>query len=372
MGIYLDNASSTPIHPDVFSTMAPYILEHFGNASANNAYGRKAKEAIENSRSIIAALLKVPAETIVFTSNGTEANNMALATAVAGQGIDHIITTPFEHGAILQTMGVLQKKHNARISYLNTDRIGRPDLNHLEYLLRTNTRNLVSVIHANAITGLVNPIADIAELGHSYGATVHSDTIQTLGNYALYPERLKLDFASASANKFHGPLGAGFLVNRSGKRISKLVYGNSPEQQTGTENVAAIVGLAKALEIAYWDIEDKINYIKALKIRMITKLQALVPGVRINGGKPEENLATILSASFPDWGGLPLSNHLDDIDIIVSGGSDYTAQSIPVFKGLGIATDMETIRFSFSYKNTLTEIDEVVENLATQLKSVAA
>jgi cysteine desulfurase len=231
---------------------------------------------------------------------------------------------------------------------------------------------LVSVIHANNITGLVNPIADIAELGHRYGATVHSDTVQTIGSYALYPERLKLDFASASANKFHGSLGAGFLVNRSGKRINKLIYGNSPEQQTGTENVPAIVGLAKALEIAHWDMENTHRYINSLKIVLIAKLQELVPGVRVNGGKPEESLPGILSVSFPHWDRRPLSDYLDDIDITVSGGSDYTAQSIPVFKALGIPTDMETIRFSFSYKNTITEIDEVVAGIATVLKQAAA
>ena len=192
MGIYLDNASSTPIHPDVFSYMAPYLTEYFGNANANHSYGRKAKEAIENSRDTIAALLKVPADTIIFTSNGTEANNMALTTAIAGQGIDHVITTPFEHASI----GVLQKKHNTRISILKTDRIGRPDLNHLEYLLRTNTRNLISVRHANNITGLVNPIAEIAELGHKYNATVHSDTVQTIGSYALYNGALYLIIVS--------------------------------------------------------------------------------------------------------------------------------------------------------------------------------
>jgi cysteine desulfurase len=372
MGIYLDNASSTPIHPEVFSAMAPYLTEHFGNASASHSYGRKVKEAIENNRDTIAALLKVPADTIIFTSNGTEANNMALTTAIAGQGIDHVITTPFEHAAILQTLGVLQKKHNTRVSFLKTDRIGRPDLNHLEYLLRTNTRNLISVRHANNVTGLVNPIAEIAELGHKYNATVHSDTVQTIGSYALYPERLKLDFASASANKFHGPLGAGFLANRSGKRINKLIYGNSPEQQAGTENVPAIVGLAKALEIAYWDIENTHRYINSLKITLIAKLHELVPGVRINGGNPEESLPGILSVSFPHWGGRPLSDYLDDLDITVSGGSDYTVQSIPVFKALGIPTDMETIRFSFSYKNTIAEINEVVAGIATVLKQAAA
>ena len=167
-------------------------------------------------------------------------------------------------------------------------------------------------------------------------------------------------------------MGAGFLVNRSGKRINKLIYGNSPEQQAGTENVPAIVGLAKALEIAYWDIENTHRYINSLKITLIAKLHELVPGVRINGGKPEESLPGILSVSFPHWGGRPLSDYLDDLDITVSGSSDYSAQSIPVFKALGVPTDMETIRFSFSYKNTIAEIDEVVASIATVLKQPAA
>ncbi|OOQ57778.1 cysteine desulfurase family protein [Mucilaginibacter pedocola] len=373
MGIYLDNASSTPIHPEVFSAMAPYYLEHFGDTGANNSYGRKAKEAIENSRATIATLLKVPADAIVFTANGTEANTLAITTAIAAQGIDHVITTPFEHSGVLNTLSTLQKKHNARISFLKHDRIGRLDLDHLEYLLRTNTRNLISVTHANPLTGLINPIAQIAETGKRFGATVHADTTQTIGTLPLQPEKLNLDFASASANKFHGPLGAGFLINRKAKRINNPLYGNGRHQANwGTANVAAIVGLAKALEIAYWDIDNTSAYIQNLKNRLIAKLQEHVPGVRINGGKLQESLPSILSVSFPHWGNRPLSDYLEDIDVTVSGGTDYTSQSGAVFKALGIQTEMETIRFSFSYKNTVAEIDEVAASLAALLKNVAA
>jgi cysteine desulfurase len=375
MGIYLDNASATPIHPEVFSAMTPYLQEHFGNAAANNAYGRKAKEAIEDSRGTIARLLKVSADEIIFTTSGTEANNMALVTAIAGHGIDHVITSPFEHSGVLQTLGALQKKYNTRISFLRHYRYGRLDLSHLEYLLRTNTRNLISVMHANNLTGLVNPIADIAELGKRYGACFHSDTIQTIGKYALNLQKTNLDFASASAHKFHGPMGAGFLFNRKGRRVTQIIYGGSQEKQVraGTENVAGIVGLAKALETAYWDIEDTNTYLKGLKHRMIAKLQEQVPGVRINNSVSEESLPTILSVSFPYMGQKSLSGYLDDIGVAISGSSGYpTQQSTAVFKALGISQEMETVRFSFSKKNTPDEIDTVVENLVLLYQGVAA
>ncbi len=374
MGIYLDNASATPIHPEVFSAMAPYLQEHFGNAAANNAYGRKAKEAIEDSRSTIARLLKVSAEEIIFTSSGTEANNMALVTAIAGHGIDHVITSPFEHSGVLQTLGALRKKHNTRISFLRHDRNGRLDLSHLEYLLRTNTRNLISVMHANNLTGLVNPIADIAELGKRYGAYFHSDTIQTIGKYALNLQKTDLDFASASAHKFHGPMGAGFLFNRKGRRVTQIIYGSQEKQaRAGAENVAGIVGLAKALETAYWDIEDTNTYLKGLKQRMIARLQNQVPGIRVNSGVSVESLPTILSVSFPYRSQKSLSSYLDDIGVAVSGNFGYpTQQSITVFKALGISQEMETVRFSFSKKNTAEEIDTVVENLVLLYQGVAA
>lgn len=375
MSTYFDNAASTAVHPEVFGEMTPYFLEHVGNACANNAYGRKAKTAIEESRNTIAPLLNARPEEIIFTSSGTEANNMALTTAIAGQGIDHIITTPFEHSGVLQTLSVLQKKHQARISYLKHDGNGNLDLNHLEYLLRTNTRNLISVMHANNLTGQVNNLAAIGDLSSRYKAYFHSDTIQTIGKLELNFEDIKLDFASASAHKFHGPKGIGFLFSRKGTRIVKLIHGNDQERQirAGTENVAGIVGLAKSLEIAYRDLEQTTQYLNGLKNRMLIKLREQVPGIRINGIKAEESLATILSISFPLLGHTSVSNYLDNKSIIVSGNTaNPSKQYLAVFQSLGISDNLETVRFSFSRQNTAEEIDFAVENLALLYRAIAA
>ncbi len=369
MRIYLDNAATTPLDKDVFNTMTPFLFENYGNPSAQHAHGRLAKEAIEASRCTIASLLNALPEEIIFTSGGTEADNIAIISAVECGGIDHVITTKFEHQAVLQTLSVLQKKHDTRISFIKHDQYGNLDLQHLEYLLRTNTRNLVSVMHANNEIGNLNDIVRIGELCEHYKAIFHTDTVQTMGHYHFDPQKLKVHFLTASAHKFHGPKGIGFLFCRKGVRLTKLFHGGGQEsrQRAGTENIPGIIGLSKALEIAYHNLADDQKHIKNLKDLLIKKLQKLIPDVQFNGNSAisDKSLYTILSANLPAvLADKSLLQFLDSSQISVSGGSACCAGGEShVLKAIGIEPGYDTIRFSFSKFNTEAEIDEVAKKL---------
>lgn len=376
MKIYLDNAATTPLHPTVFEAMTPYLLNHFGNPSATHGFGRIARTAVEDARSIIAYLINAKPEEIIFTSGGTEADNMAITSAVVNSGIDHVITTQFEHPAVLQTLNHLSKKHQTRVSFLQHDEAGNLDLDHLHYLLRTNTRNLVSVMHANNEVGNLNNIEQIAEHCNHFGALFHTDTVQTMGHYNYDLAQLPVHFLAASAHKFHGPKGIGFLYCRKGTPLSRLIHGGGQERalRAGTENIPGIVGLAKALELAYADLEQDHQYIQALKNRLILKLKHELPGVHFNGNSAiaDKSLYTVLSARLPEQSA-DLLTGLDLAGIAVSGGSACSGGSPShVLKALAVDPHSTTVRFSFSKFNTVAEIDEVVATLVSLTSLVAA
>jgi cysteine desulfurase len=378
MGIYLDNAATTALDTEVFNAMTPYLLEHYGNPSSSHSHGRDAKKAIEASRATIARLLNALPEEIIFTSGGTEADNMALLSAIKATGIDHVITTAFEHHAVLHTLNELQKRHKIRISYIKHDEHGNLDLKHLEYLLRTNTRNLVSVMQANNEIGNLNDIERIGELCEHYKALFHSDTVQTIGHYRHDVRKLKVHFLAASAHKFHGPKGIGFLYCRKGTPLSQVLHGGGQERslRAGTENIPGIIGLAKALGIAYRDLEDQQAYVQNLKDELISQLTAHIPEIEFNGNSAIANksLFTILSARFPGIGaGESLLRCLDKLGVSVSGGSACSAgASSHVLKALAVDPEKDTIRFSFSKFNTPAEIAFVAVQLAELYQTVAA
>jgi cysteine desulfurase len=216
MRVYLDNAATTPLDKEVFEAMTPYLLNHFGNPSSHHEHGRKAKNAIDQCRATIAGLLNAHPEEIIFTSGGTEADNMAILSAVRGEGIHHVITTRFEHHAVLNTLKSLESKGEIWVSYIKHDQNGTLDLTHLEYLLQTSPRSLVSVMHANNEVGNLNDIEEIGNICEKYNALFHSDTVQTIGHYRHDVKTLKVHFLAASAHKFHGPKGIGFLYCRKG------------------------------------------------------------------------------------------------------------------------------------------------------------
>lgn len=363
--IYLDNAASTPLDRKVYNVMTPYLLDQFGIPSAHHGYGRDAKAAVELSRTNIAKLFNASPEEIIFTSGGTEANNLAIISAAECAFIDHVITTPFEHQTMLKTLKTLQRKHDVRVSYIRYDERGNLDINHLEYLLRTNTRNLVSVMHANNEVGNIYDIDAIGGLCKKYKAIFHTDAAQTAGCYRFDLKESNVNFLAASAHKFHGPKGIGILYCRKGSRLT-------PAFNSFTENIPGIIGLTKALAIAHGEIDKKEQHIQSLKDRMIDKLSALVPGIRFNGNSADatKSIAAILSVNLPQTRlNRNLLQHLDDNQIAVAGGDSSLSH---VLKALGVESGSDNLRFSFSKFNTLNEIDHVAEVIASVYQTVAA
>ncbi len=378
MSIYLDNAATTPLDADVFNAMIPYLLKHYGNPSSHHTQGRQARQAIEQCRATIAGLIGALPEEIVFTSGGTEADNTAILTAVHGYGIQHVITTRFEHHAVLHTLSNLQRRGLIKISFIKHDAKGNLDLGHLEQLLQTNPRSLVSVMHANNEIGNLNDIAQIGEISERYNALLHTDTVQTMGHYRLNLQKLKVHFLAASAHKFHGPKGVGFIFCRKGIQLSQLIHGGGQEGRlrAGTENIHGIVGLTKALEIAYAHIDEHRQHVQDLKSYMIPRLMEEVPGITFNGNSASANqsLYTVLSVGLPSLTyGRNLLRCLDDAGIAVSGGSACsTGSASHVLQAIAAADDKDHIRFSFSKLNTRHEVDRVLEDLHQIYQTLAA
>jgi cysteine desulfurase len=378
MRIYLDNAATTQLDNEVFKAITPYLLEHYGNPSSHHEHGREVKSAIEGARTTIADLLNASPSEIIFTSGGTEADNTAILSSVRSHQIKHVITTPFEHHAVLHTLDALKNNGEIKLSFIDTDKQGNLDINHLDTLLKSNSKSLVSVMHANNEIGNLNNIELIGQICKSRGALFHSDTVQTMGHYRHDLSKINTHFIAASAHKFHGPKGVGFIYCRNGIQLSQLLHGGAQERKlrAGTENIHGIIGLAKALEIAYSDIDAHQVYIQKLKNRMIAKLQEQIGDVYFNGNSAieDKSLYTVLSASLPDnHVSGDLLTYLDQNNISVSGGSACsTGTASHVLKSIGADFSRNNIRFSFSKFNTAEEIDYTVEKLSALYKAIAA
>ncbi|QNF33279.1 cysteine desulfurase [Adhaeribacter swui] len=380
MIVYLDNAATTPLDKEVFDAMAPYMLEYFGNPSSIHAHGRQVRAAIEKSRKTIATLLNVAPAEIFFTSGGTEADNMAICSTIQALGLKHAITSKLEHHAVLHTLEALEKSGEIQLSYVGHDERGNLDLNHLEELLATHEQTLVSIMHANNEIGNLNDIQTISEICAKYNAIQHSDTVQTMGHYRHDLQKLKAHFIVGSAHKFHGPKGVGFIYTNGAVKIPPLIHGGSQERNMrgGTENVYGIIGLAKALEIAYRDMDAHQQHIQNLKNRMIARLTEQIPGVEFNGNSAmaDKSLYTVLNVSLPpsEITEMLLFN-LDINKISASGGSACTSGANAgshVLNALNCDPDRGAIRFSFSKYNTADEIDYVAEKLAGLYAKVPA
>lgn len=368
--IYLDNAATTPLHPEVLEAMLPIMQDHFGNPSSSHAHGRKVKGIIEDARGKIAKLLGCSPAEICFTSGGTEADNLALRGAVNSLGIKRIITSPIEHHAVIHTAEDLAHTGLVELALLDVNEKGEISLEQLESLLHDPIPTLVSLMHANNEIGTMINIEEIGELCHRYNALFHCDTVQTMGHFPFDLSRGYVDFLAAAAHKFNGPKGIGFIYINKKSRISPEITGGAQEREMrgGTENVYGIVGLAKALEISYRDLEDKKSHIQQLKNTMITLLQENIPGIEFNGNPFGDSLHTVLSVSLPpnDAGSMLLFN-LDLAGISASGGSACSSGAVGgshVINACKPATNRTTVRFSFGKQNSLDDIRFTVENLA--------
>lgn len=369
MRIYFDNAATTPLAPEVIEVMTKVMVETFGNPSSIHREGRNARVLVEQARKLVAQELKASIGEIFFTSGGSEATNMALKGAVRDLGVERIISSPLEHHCVLHSLEALQRDEQMEKIWVQVDKAGRPDLEHLEKLLSSSgKKTLVSLMHANNEIGTMINLGEVSAICRQYGALFHSDTVQTVGYYPIDLSTTKIDFISGSAHKFHGPKGAGFIYIHSANPIHPLIDGGSQERKmrAGTENLIGIAGLAKALELAGCRRESWQWHMGALKRALKQKLQDAVPGITFNGDVDNGHYK-ILSASFPSS---PKSEllllNLDVEGVSVSGGSACTSGADAgshVLDALDKGSDRKTIRFSFAHFNTLLEVEEVVTKL---------
>lgn len=373
MNIYLDNAATTPLDPEVFEAMKPFFLQDFGNPSSTHAHGRKVRAAIESSRKTIAGLLNCTPGEIIFTSGGTEAINSILVGAVQAYTPSAIVTSRVEHHAVLHTVEQLARQ--VKVEYVNLDEQGNVDLNHLQQLLRENQGALVSLMQANNEIGNLLDIHRVGEICAETGAYYHSDAVQAVGHYRHDLKNTLVHGISAAAHKFHGPKGVGFMYVRKDKKIGPYIVGGGQERNIrgGTEHVAGIIGLCKALEIAYSNLDEHSVYIRNLKSRMINQLKMGIPGIRFNGnsGDPDNSLYTVLNVSLPesDENDMLLFN-LDLMGISVSRGSACSSgvsTGSHVLQALHPTEQRGAIRFSFSKFNTIEEVDYVAGKLTERL-----
>lgn len=371
MKVYLDNAATTPLAPEVLEHMMPYLTEHFGNPSSTHAFGRKTKTAIENARRTIAKALNCAPSEIFFTSGGTEADNLALHTAVRDLGCTHIITSQIEHSAVIKTAELLNKEKGVKLSIVKLTENGHVDLAHLEDLLATHPNSFVSLMHGNNEIANLLPLEKVGEMCSKYGAFFHSDTVQTMGHYKFDLQKTPIHFINAAGHKFHGPKGVGFIYINKQVKINPDITGGGQERgmRGGTENLYGIVGIAKALELANDHIEEHASHISGLKQYMISRLKDEVPGIIFNGDSQSENsLYTVLSTTFPPTANSDMMLFLLDLEgVAASGGS---ACSSGATKGSHVLDAIDalkpgcaSIRFSFGRYTTKEEIDFTVEKV---------
>ncbi|WP_439557969.1 cysteine desulfurase family protein [Dyadobacter sp.] len=379
MKAYLDNAATTQLDPEVLEVMLPLMTEQFGNPSSIHSYGRAVRSSIERARKSIAGILNAAPAEIFFTSGGTEADNTAIRGSIETLGLKHAITSRIEHHAVLHTLEHLSKAGMIKLSYVNLNEKGEVDLEHLETLLATNSRSLVSLMHGNNEIGNLLDLETVGDICEKYNAVFHSDTVQTMGHFPHDLQKLKTNFIVGAAHKFNGPKGVGFLYVRPGIKIAPFVHGGAQERNMrgGTENIYGIVGLAKALEIAYRDMDAHRRHIEGLKSRMIENLRSKIEGVSFNGNSADlgNSLYTVLSVSLPpsDISDMLLFN-LDIAGIAVSGGSACSSGTdigSHVLNELQIDPDRANVRFSFGKYNTEAEIDYAVNTLADLYKKEA-
>lgn len=364
MRIYFDNTASTPIYLEVIELMTKILKENFGNPSSIHHFGRQSKVTIENARKKIANYLNAAPSEIFFTSGGTEANNMAISGAINDLKVEHVITSPIEHHAILHTLEHYKNHGKVKVHFVKLDEKGRIILENLEELLKQFPASFVTLMHANNEISNLLPIKEVSKLCREYDAIFHSDMVQSFCHYKIDFQKIDIDMASSSGHKFHAPKGVGFIyINGKRLKINPFIIGGGQERNMrgGTENIAGIAALAKAFEIAHQNMEEDEKKIRSLKSYMVKMLVDTFPNTEFIGDSMDKGLYTVLSVSFPEnmFDDMILMN-LDMEGIAASSGSACTSGALKgshVINHLGINPDRQVIRFSFSKYNTFEEID---------------
>lgn len=379
--VYLDNAATTQVHPTVISKMQDALANSYGNPSSTHSFGRTSKTAIESARKTIAKYINAQPSEIIFTSGGTEADNMILRCAVRDLGVKTIITTRIEHHAVLHTVEELEAKGLIELRYVNLDTYGNPDLLHLEELLKADSsKKLVSLMHVNNEIGNKIDLEQITLLSKKYDALVHSDTVQSLGHYEWDVKKLPIDFLAAAAHKFHGPKGIGFAFIRKNSGMSCMISGGSQERglRAGTESFHNIVGLQEAFVHAYDNLDSERNYVEGLKKYFIEQVRKEIPNATFNGhsGDLEKSTYTLVNVCLPitEDKAMMLLFNLDIKGIACSKGSACQSGSDTgshVLAQILSKEDMKkpSVRFSFSTYNTREEIDYTIKVLKDIIES---
>ena len=370
MNVYLDNAATTSIAEEVIDVMIPILSETFGNPSSTHFFGRKAKAIIETSRRSIAKNIRCLPSEIVFTSGGTESDNMAIHAAIQELGVTHIVSSVIEHHAVYHTIEKIGAQNSIEISYVKLDEKGNVDLASLEFILQQPGKKLVSLMHANNEIGTLLPLSTVSKLCKKYNAYLHSDTVQTVGHIPIDLSELEIDFITCAGHKLHGPKGVGFLYINKRNKIASFIHGGSQERglRGGTENIHGIAGLAKAIDLAVVHINDHAATIQSIKSYMIDRLNHEIKDVFYHGEIEEgKSLYTVLNVSFPkiDKSEMLLFT-LDMKGIACSGGSACTSganQGSHVLRGIEANTTRPNVRFSFSRFTTKAEIDYTINEL---------
>ena len=374
--IYLDNAATTALDPQVLAEMLPYMNGNYGNPSSSYGFGRTVKSAIESARKRVATHLNVKPTSIFFTSGGTESNNTAIASAIYDLGCTHIITSPIEHHAVIHTVEHYCKRENITFSFVKLLNSGEVDYEDLSDQLAAqqalNKKTLVSLMHANNEIGSLLDLKRTGEICKKYEAIFHSDCVQTVGHYPIDLSEINVHFISGAGHKFHGPKGVGILYINQMVKASPLIYGGGQERnmRAGTENTYGIVGFAKALDMAMEQYARDYGYISSLRSDMKKKLLAAIPDITFNN--PDNSLYTVLSVCFPGVAHTELMLvHFDMAGICVSSGSACSSgDGSHVMNALNRSESGATIRFSFSKHNTQSEIDKAVEVASLALAKV--
>ncbi|MDO8684494.1 MAG: cysteine desulfurase NifS [Armatimonadota bacterium] len=367
--IYLDHAATTPVDPSVFAAMTPFLTEKFGNPSSVHSFGREVRAAIDEARDSIASTIGASSSEIYFTSGGTEADNLAIlgaARANRAKG-DHIIISAIEHHAVLEACEHLMEE-GFRVSYLPVNRDGLVDPNDVTAAINKDTI-LVSVMHVNNEIGVIEPISAIGRIARENGALFHTDAVQSFGVLPIDVDRLNVDLLSASAHKIYGPKGSGFLYVRTGVRIQPLQFGGSQERERrpGTENVAGIVGLRAAAELAVSQLDTAPTRLAALRDRLIDGIFNRIPGAHLNGHR-ELRAPGNANISFEGVEGESLLLNLDLEGIAASSGSACSAGSLApshVLTALGLPHELAqgSLRLTVGRGTTEEDIDTVIDSL---------
>lgn len=367
--IYLDNNATTKTDEDVVKAMLPYLTDNYGNPSSIYKIGRENKRVIESVRGTIAKTFNCLPEEIYFTSGGTESDNTAIrgiAYAYKNKG-NHIITSKIEHPAVLDTLHKLEKE-GFEVTYVGVDSEGIINLDELKSVIKPTT-TLITVMYANNEIGVIEPIDEIGKIAKENGIIFHTDAVQAVGSIRIDVQNSNIESLSVSAHKFHGPKGVGVLYVKKSVRFNKFIEGGHQERnkRAGTENVAGIVGLGKALELAYKDFDEKNAKIKALRDHFMTEILTKIPYTRLNGSI-EHRLVGNCNISFKFIEGEGILLNLDNLGICASSGSACTSGSLDpshvlLAIGLDHATAHGSVRISISKYNTLEEIDYVINAL---------